>query len=484
MVMSGIYLNLALSLEPRLSEEIWNNVMELKRQDDYNAFLNRKRQLGGNHGFKPLWMPDFLFGFQQYLVDWAIQQGRGALYTDCGSGKSIMALTWGQNVVQKTNKPGLIITPIAVGQQLVEEGEKFGIEAAVSRDGKPKGKITITNYERIHLFERNDYEWVVCDESSAIKDFKGKRKALVTEFLRLMPYRLLCTATAAPNDYPELGTSSEALGELGYMDMLNRYFKNDQNNSGNGRVYGKQSAWRFRGHSEVKFWQWLASWARAMRKPSDYGFSDEGFIRPPVIREEHIVKARTVKPGFLFEMAAKGMGEEREELRRTLKERCEKAAELASTGKPVVIWCNYNPEGKLLAKMLPDLPEISGATKEDEKETLMTAFRRGQIRGLILKPKIGAWGMNWQHCAHTIIFPNHSYEQIYQVECRFDRFGQKDNVKIDYVGSECSQETLQNLKRKSAQANRMFTSLVQNMNHALRIEKRNTKIEVELPAWL
>lgn len=484
MLMSGIYLNLALSLEPKLSEEIWNNVSELKRQDDYQDFLNRKRQLGGNYGFKPLWMPDFLFGFQQYLVDWSLNKGKSAIWSDCGTGKGPMSLVWGENVIRRTNKPVLVVTPIAVGQQLAEEAQKFGVQAEVSRDGNPRNNITITNYERLHLFNPHDYTGVVCDESSAIKNFKGKHKAIVTEFLRRMPYRLLCTATAAPNDYPELGTSSEALGELGYMDMLNRYFKNDNNNSAGGRMYGKAAKWRFKGHAEEPFWRWLSSWARAMRKPSDFGFEDNGFILPPLIEEEHIVKARTLKPGFLFEMPAEGLNEEREEEKRTLQERCEKAAELASTGKPVVIWCNLNPEGKLLAKMLPDLPEISGSTKEDEKETLLTAFRRGQIRGLIIKPKIGAWGLNLQNCCHTIVFPTHSYEQLYQLKCRFYRFGQKNSVKVDYVTTEGGQDILRNLKRKAAQADRMFNALVRHMNEALKVERRNTSINVEVPAWL
>jgi hypothetical protein len=451
----------------------------------YRSFLDQKTHLNCGNGFAPVWMPDFLFDFQQYLVDWAVRRERGAMFADTGLGKTPMQLTWAENIIRKTNGRVLIITPLAVGQQTAEEAEKFGIEAKVSRDGQAHPGISITNYERLHLFDRSEFTGVVCDESSAIKSFKGKHRAQVTDFMRKMPYRLLATATAAPNDYIELGTSSEALGELGATDMMNRFFKNDENNSGTGRVYGKGRQWRFRGHSEQPFWKWVSSWARAMRNPSDYGFSDEKFILPPLTEEYHLVKARTVKPGFLFEMPARGLDEEREEARRTIKERCEKVAELANTGKPVVVWCNLNPEGDLLAKLLPDLVQVKGSTSLDAKEEAYTAFRRGQIRGLIIKPKIGAWGMNWQHCAHAVVFPTHSYEQLYQLERRFWRFGQSQPVQVDFVVTESGQEIMTNLQRKAAQADRMFTSLVAHMNHAMKIDKSLQFTQsAEVPAWL
>jgi hypothetical protein len=267
---------------------------------NYLEFLERKSQLSGGSGFAPIWMPDFLFDFQQWLVEWSLERGRSAIFADCGLGKTPMQLVWAENVRRKTNKPVLIITPLAVSGQTVDEAEKFGIEAKVSRDGKVNSGITITNYERLHYFSSNDFQGVVCDESSAIKSFNGKHRALVTEFLRKMPYRLLCTATAAPNDYIELGTSSEALGEMGYTDMLNRFFKNDQSNTGTGRVFGQGRQWRFKGHAETPFWRWVSSWARALRRPSDFGFDDSRFNLPALLEKEHIVKARTLAPGFLF----------------------------------------------------------------------------------------------------------------------------------------------------------------------------------------
>jgi hypothetical protein len=458
------------------------------QQSAYQAFLARKAQLGNASGFVPVWMPDFLFDFQAHLTEWAIRQGRAALYEDCGLGKTIQQLVYAENVVRHTNKRVLLLTPLAVSNQTASEAEKFGIEAHVSRDGQPKPGITITNYERLHHFDSNDYISAVCDESSIFKNFNGVTKARATEFMRRMPYRLLCTATAAPNDYTELGTSSEALGGLGYTDMLNRFFKNDQNNSGTGRVYGQGRHWRFKGHAEVPFWRWLSSWARALRRPSDFGFSDERFTLPPLVEQSHVISARKLAPGFLFEMTPKGMQEEREEQRRTIRERCEKAAELAHHKEPCVIWCNLNDEGDLLETLLKrDFVQIKGKqTERDmmEREEMFAAFGKKQIRGLIIKPKIGALGMNWQHCAHTISFPTYSYEQYYQLVRRFWRFGQTQSVRSDLVTTESGCHIRESLQRKSRQADEMFSALVRHMHEALTITTTNPTQQEQRPQWL
>ncbi len=237
---------------------------------NYHQFLEDKRQADSQEGVEPVWIPEFLYDFQADLTEWAIRQGRAGIFADCGLGKTPMQLVWAENVHRVTNRPVLILTPLAVGSQTQEEGDKFGIQATVSRDGTVYPGITVTNYERLHYFDSADFAGVVCDESSAIKAFNGKRRAEVTDFVRKLQYRLLCTATAAPNDYIELGTSSEALGYLGYMDMLNRFFVND-NRSSAQRGWGKQSQWRFKGHAQTPFWQWVASWSRALRRPSDLG---------------------------------------------------------------------------------------------------------------------------------------------------------------------------------------------------------------------
>jgi superfamily II DNA or RNA helicase len=460
----------------------------MNERTTYEDFLRRKLQSGADRGFEPKWMPGFLFPFQAALVEWAIRKGRGAHFADCGLGKTPMQLVWAENVVRQTNRPVLILTPLAVAQQTIREAEKFGIEAVRSSGLIQSGaRVVVANYEKLHRFEPATFAGVVCDESSAIKAFDGKRRAEVTEFLRTVPYRLLATATAAPNDYIELGTASEALGEMGQMDMLGRFFKNDQNTSDMGRMHGKVARWRFKGHAEQAFWKWVCSWARACRKPSDLGFDDEGFALPPLVEREHIVETRTAAPGMLFPLPAANMWEEREERRRTIDERCEMAAELvADNGKdPAVVWCHLNAEGDLLAKLIADGRQVRGSMSDEEKEEAYEAFASGQLRVLVIKPKIGAWGLNWQHCAHVVTFASHSYEQYYQAVRRCWRFGQKRRVVVDLVATEGERGVKENLRRKSEAADRMFSELVAHMNEAQRIE-RGSRYEraVEAPTWL
>lgn len=454
---------------------------------NYSNFLQRKSQLDSYSGFEPVWMPDFLFDFQQSLVDWAIRKGKAALYEDCGLGKTPQQLVWAENVIRKTNRPVIIIAPLAVSSQTVREAEKFDIDCKRSNDGTVHRNITITNYERLHHFNPNDFVGMVCDESSILKSFNGATRSAITEFMRKLPYRLLATATAAPNDHIELGTSSEALGELGYMDMLNRFFKNDHNNSAVGRAYGDAVKWRFKGHAEVPFWRWVSSWARAIRRPSDLGFADDKFILPKLIEREHLVTLREPAPGQLFILAARDLREQREERRRTIKQRCEKVAELVNdTGKPFLSWCHLNDEGRLLDQLIPDAIEISGRDSDDAKEEKFLAFISGQVRGLITKPKIGAWGLNMQHCAHTTFFPSHSYEQFYQGVRRFWRFGQTQPVTVDIVTTEGEAAVMQNLQRKSQAADRMFSILVEHMNEAIYIDRNSLHFteQESIPAWL
>lgn len=449
---------------------------------DYRLFLERKSQVGGRDGVDPVWMPDFLFDFQRHLVEWALCRGRAAIFADCGLGKSPMQLVWAENVVRKTNRPVLILTPLAVAQQTVKEAEKFGIEAKRSADGKHAGGIVVTNYERLHYFDPGDFAGVVCDESSILKNFDGKTRAAVTEFMRTRPYRLLCTATAAPNDYIELGTSSEAIGEMGFSDMITRFFKQEtqKNHLGWGRT-----KYRMRGHAERDFWRWVCSWARAVRKPSDLGFQDDGFVLPPLETEQHIITARTKRPGFLWDMPAITLQEQQEERRRTIQERCEKAAELVQHDRPAVVWCHLNPEGDLLEKIIHDAEQVSGADSDERKEELFAAFAEGQLRVLVSKPVIAGFGLNWQHCSHQTFFPSHSFEQWYQAVRRCWRFGQKNSVKVDVITSEGEASVLANQQRKAEAAEAMFAQLVSLMNDHLQIDRSNQfpKIE-EIPAWL
>jgi len=461
----------------------------------YSAFLENKSQLDAGDGFEPVWMPDFLFDFQQSLVDWAIRKGRSAIFADCGLGKTPMQLVWAENVVRKTNKPVLVLTPLAVSQQTVSEAEKFGIEARRCPDGKVAGShIAVVNYERLHYFSPSDFGGVVCDESSILKSFDGSTRQAITEFMRKIPYRLLCTATAAPNDYTELGTSSEALGYLGHMDMLARFFKNDQNTSKpviyrqRGKDFQKlddAAKWRFKGHAELPFWRWVCSWARACRRPSDLGFDDSRFVLPPLIEREHVVEVKTLANGALFSLPAVGLKEQRDESRRSIQERCEKVAKLVDTGHSALVWCHLNDEGDYLADAIPDARQVSGKQSDEQKEELFLAFANGQLRVLVTKPKIGAWGLNFQHNAHITFFPSHSFEQYYQGVRRSWRFGQKRTVHVDVVTTEGGLGVLKNLQRKAQAADRMFSNLVAEMNRSQNLARGRVFTNQEkVPAWL
>lgn len=453
---------------------------------DYTEFIDAKRHDTTMHGFDPLWMPDFLFDFQSSLVDWSLKKGRAALYCDCGLGKTPMQLVWSENVVRKTNGKVLILTPLSVSYQTVKEGEKFGVEVTRCNDGKvPSGKnIIATNYERLHYFNPNEFTGVVCDESSILKGIDGATRAAVTSFMRKLPYRLLCTATAAPNDYIELGTSSEALGEIGFSDMLSKFFKKADVTKSRKDEH-RSGIYRFRGHAEKDFWRWVCSWARACRKPSDLGFDDSKFKLPELLTNQHVVKSNTTPDGYLFNLPAVGLAEQRAERSRTCEERCGKAADLVDHDRPAVVWCHLNKESNMLKKMIPGSVEVCGSDSDEHKEESFHGFQKGDIRVIITKPTIAGFGLNWQHCNHQTFFPSHSFEQWYQGIRRCWRFGQKHPVTVDVVTTEGEQRVLNNLKAKSAAAEKMFDNLVDLMNNELKIERKNdAKTKEEVPAWL
>ena len=475
----------------------------------YQDFLQLKTQSGADRGFDPVFMPPALFDFQRSLVEWAVRRGRAAIFADCGLGKTAMQLTWAQNVAQYTGRPVLILTPLAVAAQTIREGEKFGIECRRSADGTITSQIVITNYERLEHFNPADFAGVVCDESSILKSFAGSTRKALVRFMAKTPYRLLCTATAAPNDYTELGNSSEALGELSYSDMLRRFFaqlddkgqKREEHQqrmaeemvSANANYYKKLAfrisqtigQWRLKHHARDHFWRWVASWARACRMPSDLGFPDDSYILPELIERDHIIAPNTPPEGMLFCVPAFGLAEEREERKRTLTERCDLAAQLVRHDQPAVIWCHTNAEGDRLESIIPGSGQIAGRTPDDRKVELYEAFASGELRVLIIKPKIGAWGLNWQHCAHVVTFASHSYEQYYQSIRRCWRFGQQRPVQVDVIATEGEARVLGNMRSKAKRADLMFEELVQQMNSALRIDRPNEyTITPKVPQWL
>jgi hypothetical protein len=457
---------------------------------DYASFIHSKSQSSGGDGFATVFAAPWLFDFQSDLVDWALGLGRSAIFADCGLGKTPMQLAWAENVVRHTDGRVLILTPLAVAAQTAREAEKFGVEVTRSRYGRnlAQSGIVVTNYEKLEHFDPNDFVGVVCDESSILKSFDGVRRGEVTRFMRHVRYRLLCTATAAPNDHMELGTSSEALGYMGHMDMLSRFFVSDDGSisSRGGRTRWKNAGVRFRlkGHAEEPFWRWVASWARCLRRPSDLGYDDARFTLPELIERTHVVQCPTPE-GKLFEDVAYGMREEREVMKRTLTARCETVAELASANGSTLAWCNLNDEGDLLTRLMPGAVQVTGSDPDDIKEERLLAFANGQTRGLVTKPRIGAFGLNLQNCAHVAVFPTHSFEQYYQGIRRCWRFGQTRPVVVDVVGSEGLKGIMENLARKSTQADEMFDRLAAMANQGMKFNSSSLAVNpVEVPSWL
>jgi len=453
---------------------------------NYQEFLQQKQDHGSKHGFTPLSMPAFLFDFQAALTTWAIELGRAAIFADCGMGKTPMQLVWADNVVRKSNKPVLILTPLAVSGQTLDEAEKFSIEAHRADVRSNPTAIQVTNYEKLHYFDAANYGGVVCDESSILKNFDGTRKAKITEFMRRVPYRLLCTATAAPNDWTEIGTSSEALGYLGHVDMLTRFFTNGIGSVAARRMRFKQDEWTLKAHAEQPFWRWVASWARACRCPADLGFDNDGFILPALEERRTLVKASRPRQGMLFDLPAVNFSEEREVTRRTIQDRCEVVASKVAEHDVSMVWCHMNDEARTLRQMIPDSVEISGDDDDDAKEAAARWFVHGteQKRVLISKPKIFGFGLNFQHCNHMTYFPTHSYEQYYQATRRLWRFGQTQPVTVDLIYTDGGERMMENLERKSKAADKMFDDLTKYMNEALTVENKYREIKVEVPAWM
>lgn len=453
----------------------------------YEQFLENKKHSAINHGIEPNFMPAGMFDYQPYVAEYLIRKGRAACYLDTGLGKTLIELTVAQNYVNATGKPVLIITPLAVAFQFVKEAEKFNLEPVqYSKDGRFDTRIVVCNYERLDKFKASDFDCVILDESSILKNFEGAIKAQVTTFLKKVKYRFLFTATPSPNDYIELGTSSEALGYMGYTDMLTKFFSNKENNiKAMDRIGSK---FYLKPHATQDFFKWVSGWSVSMRKPSDLGFSDERHVLPELRLHHHSVRNNEnwVVNGqlLMFEIVAQRLTEVRQDQKMTIKERCEKAADLAYNRECSVYWCNFNDEGDLLQELDKDSYQIKGSMNIDQKEELLLGFFQGDVKKLITKPKMTAFGLNWQHCNHTVYFPTFSYEQYYQSIRRFWRFGQTKPVDVDLVYSEGQKRVLDSLLQKTEKANNLFSMLNANLNQSYEVKRKEFDKQIEIPSFL
>lgn len=418
---------------------------------NYDQFIAGKGRSVPSAGFDPIreFNPS-LFPWQKLIVEWAVRRGRCALFEDCGLGKTLQQLEWASQVACKTSGAVLILCPLAVADQTVAESEKFGFANVrhVRHGEEVDGSgVFITNYDRLHLFDQVEFAAVVLDESGILKSFDGKTRRMLNDRFASVPYKLCCTATPAPNDFTELGQHADFLGICKPAEMLATYFINDTFDTG---------TWRLKGHAEQDFWRWVSSWAACISKPSDIGFSDDGFNLPPVqtrIITVPVCHKAEAGSGELFRNPHVSATELHAENRRTLRERVQAAAKIVNaTDEPFVVWCETNDESNELTLAIPDAVEVVGSDRPEHKERKLKLFGTGQARVIVTKPSIAGMGLNWQHCRNEIyVGLSYSFEKFYQACKRIHRFGQKQNVNRYIVQTDTDTGVLAAIARKQRQ---------------------------------
>lgn len=437
----------------------------------YADFLAAKRMQDPSTGMTKIAdLPPILKDHQRDITSWALRRGRAAIFAGTGLGKTLMELTWGGRVAEYTGKPVLCFAPLAVSAQHIREAEKFmmlNAKIAHSQDDVTDNDVYVTNYQKIGHFDLSKFGGVILDESSILKSTDGHYRTRLIEECSVIPFRLAATATPAPNDFMELGNHAEFLGVMSYTDMLATFFTHDG---------GETQKWRLKGHAENEFWKWMASWAVMIRKPSDLGYSNEGYDLPPLHQHQHTVGveyAPNIETGLLFPMQANSLSERIAARRGTVEERVAMAASITPDDKPFVWWCNLNSESEALCKAIPGAIETRGSDPDDVKTRKLTDFSEGRIRVLVTKPSVAGFGMNWQHCADTgFVGLNDSFEQIYQAIRRFWRFGQTKPVNVHFIAAETEGAVVANIRRKEADAERMAAAMVM---HTASITSQNVR---------
>jgi superfamily II DNA or RNA helicase len=422
---------------------------------DYDEFLRSKLRFDGASGLTEVPpLSPLLFDFQRDIVRWALRRGRAAIFADCGMGKTPMQLEWARHVPDEI----LILAPLAVAAQTVREAQKFGVEGVTYARGPREitSRITITNYEMLDRFEPERFRGIVLDESSILKAYDGATRTAIIEAFRETPFRLACTATAAPNDFMELGNHSEFLGTMTRAEMLATFFVHDG---------GETQTWRLKGHAQADFWRWVCSWAVTIRKPSDLGYDDGDFILPSLQYHEHVVRAERPATGMLFAMPASTLQERLSARRETIAQRVKACAELVNASRdPWVVWCNLNAESEALNSAIPEAVEVTGSDSLERKEMLLGDFASGMARVLVTKTSIAGFGLNWQHCPNVaFVGLSDSWESYYQAIRRCWRFGQKRPVHVHVISSDIEGAVLANIKRKEEDAAVMVAEMLEHM---------------------
>ena len=427
------------------------------QMNQYHQFLNQKKLTIQDSGFD-VYDSDLnpmLFPFQKYCVIKAIKKGRYALFEDCGLGKTIQQLEWARHIVSRTNRPVLIIAPLAVVGQTINEGEKFGYEV-IELDERPHSKGTyITNYDNIKNVVAKDYAGVVLDESSILKNFDGETKKQLIDLFSDTPYKLACTATPSPNDVMELCNHAEFLNVMNRNEMLAMYFIHDGGNT---------SSWRLKGHCEQMFWDFVSEWAVMLCKPSDIGFSDEGYVLPEMNLIETHIETEKRDNGKLFNDTSVNATDYNKELRATISERLNKVAEIVNASdENWIIWIKQDDEGDMLRKLIPDAVEVRGSESPSAKREKLIGFAKDKYRVLITKLKIAQFGLNYQNC-HNQIYASldFSFESTYQGIRRSWRFGQEQEVNVYLI---CT-DTMGNVRETIAKKQSQFETMQKSMTAA------------------
>lgn len=432
---------------------------------EYEDFVLSKRKSEMATGHQPGDLNEHLFDFQHTIVAWAVRRGRAAIFADTGLGKTLMQLSWADEVASHTGGIVLILAPLAVSEQTIEQGQTFGIEVKRVPHGQTPDApgIWITNYERMDAVDFSELSGIVLDESSILKAHDGKTRAKIIDSAQGVQYRLSCTATPSPNDFEELGNQCEFLGVMTRTEMLATYFVNDTGDTG---------TWRLKGWGASKFWEWMASWAVVLRNPSDLGFDGSKYILPEPEYIEHVIETEPLG-GDLFSRPAQTLTERRQAQRSSIEARCKALADVvnADQSEPWLIWCHLNDEAELLQSLIPGSVNVQGSDKPEVKAQRMMDFSHGQLRVLISKPKICGFGMNWQHCARmAFVGLDDSFEKFYQAVRRCYRFGQKRNVQVHLFTAENEGQILLNLKRKEKAHHEMSSNMIEHMKEIMNTE--------------
>lgn len=459
---------------------------------NYEDFIESKRLTAPPCGIDaPPELSPKLFPFQRDITRWALRRGRAAIWADCGLGKSWMALEWARVVHEHTGRNVLILTPLAVAQQFVDEGEKLGVKVTHCRTADDvRHGINVTNYEKLHHFNAADFVGIVADESSILKDYTSATRNALIEAFQQTPFRLACTATPAPNDHMELGNHAEFLGVMTRTEMLAMFFTHDG---------GETQNWRIKGHAQDVFWRWVASWAVNVRRPSDLGYDDDGFTLPPLNVHQRVVSCgdeMAKRQGALFTVEARTLEEQRAARKASMPERVAEAVRIvnAEPSEQWLVWCHLNAESEALAKALDDAIEVCGADSVEHKENTLHGFARGKVRVMVSKPSIAGWGMNFQSCARVVyVGVSHSFEEWYQSIRRSYRFGQLRPVECYVITSDAEGAVVANLRRKQDDAEKMAAGMVEHMADITRAELRATSrdateykpaVRMVVPAWV